>query len=712
MELQSNGMTLSSQERHWRPWFGKTGKLAMRWACFLNRDRYPAMEHAFENFAHYRVNLLQQWAEHQWRILSGIANSNLPPEALTSIILKEKNHLLPDCSELFVLNTQGELLHSSRERCAAPTVNTRILQQAAQQPFLHGPYIDPVTLSLGASTSTFHDAVTLMFYQPLQHNGQLAGYLCARIPNDVIGDLIQREAGHIFHESGDNYLFMVKSNFDPSLPQGVALSRSRFEDRAFTRGDNLKDGVPTAFGVVQIKNHTEFELIFNDPSTGQLHPGVRETIRHGQNLFVSYPGYSDYRHIPVIGKGVTFQLPGSPDVWGMMCEADLEEAYRYRSISQRLTSGYLSTAFSATLLASLLQIMLQPNTLMTILIYPGLQLLGVLAFNRLLSKPLSFRLRDTIALLRHIVEGGGNLRMRIPREQAHNDESGMMATWVNSLIDHLDGILGQVIATSRILERNNGDMQQQNSAAVRASNHVMNAMQETQTSLQMQMQQLDDANSIANAMREAMKQQAEQARNQLQMVSARTRDIRTTVSESTETIEQLNQSAKAIGNIVSVIQAIAAQTNLLALNAAIEAARAGEAGRGFAVVADEVRNLAARTSQSTNEIEAMIATVQQQATNAVGIMNVSMQNMEAGLQLAESSTDDQREHHQIVEKLLVTIQELTEQGHEHARKTESIHHVTVGMQSALEQFTQSVHDTEHSINRLSSLTGQFQISSN
>jgi methyl-accepting chemotaxis protein len=538
------------------------------------------------------------------------------------------------------------------------------------------------------------------------------GYLCARVPNDVVGDLIQREAGHIFHESGDNYLFMVKSNFDPSLPQGVALSRSRFEDRAFTRGDNLKDGVQTAFGVVQVKNHTEFELVFNDPSTGQLHPGVRETIRNGQNLFVSYPGYSDYRYIPVIGKGVTFQLQGSPDVWGMMCEADLEEAYRYRSISQRLTGGYLTTAVSATLLASLLQLILQPSALITILIYLGLQLLGVLAFNSLLSKPLSSRLRDTISLLRQIVEGGGNLRMRIPREQAHNDESGMMATWVNSMIDHLDGVLGQVIATSRVLERNNGDMQQQNTAAVRATNHVMNAMQETQMSLQMQMQQLDAANDIANEMREAMKQQAENARQQLQLVSARTRDIRTTVSESTETIEQLNQSTKAIGNIVSVIQAIAAQTNLLALNAAIEAARAGEAGLGFAVVADEVRNLAARTSQSTNEIEEMIATVQQQATNAVEIMNVSMANMEAGLQLAEHSTDDQREHNQIVEKLLATIQGLTEQGQEHARKTESIHHVTVGMQSALEQFTQSVNDTEHSINRLSSLTGQFQISSN
>ncbi len=710
MELKSNRMTLSSQERHWRPWFGKTGKLAMRWACFLNRDRYLAMENAFENFANYRVNLLQQWAEHQWRILSSIADSGLQPETLTDSVLKEKNHLLPDCSELFVLNSQGELLHSSRDRRSAPTVNTRILQQAAKQPFLHGPYVDPVTLSLGASTSAFHDAVTLMFYQPLQQNGQLMGYLCARVPNDVVGDLIQREAGHIFHESGDNYLFMVKSNFDPSLPQGVALSRSRFEDRAFTRGDNLKDGVQTAFGVVQVKNHTEFELIFNDPSTGQLHPGVRETIRHGQNLFVSYPGYSDYRYIPVIGKGVTFQLQGSPDVWGMMCEADLEEAYRYRSISQRLTTGYLTTSLLATVVAALIHVYFDPGVIGSIGSYFVLQLFGAFLFNQFCSSPLSTRLRETITLLRQIVEGGGNLRIRIPKEKTQADESGMMATWVNSLIDHLDGILGQVTATSQVLETNNSTLQSQSSGATHASNHVMNAMHETLQSLEAQMQHLDNANYIANEMRVAMQHQSENARQQLEIVTSRTRDIRTTVSQSTETIEELNQSAKAIGNIVSVIQGIAGQTNLLALNAAIEAARAGEAGRGFAVVAEEVRNLAERTSQSTKEIEAMISMVQQQATNAVDIMNVSMKNMEAGLQIAENSSDDQKEHHQIIEKLLNTIQVLTDQGQHHAQKTETIHEVISGMQSVLHQFMQSVRDTEHSINRLSRVTGQFQIS--
>jgi hypothetical protein len=176
---------------------------------------------------------------------------------------------------------------------------------------------------------------------PLRLHDQPDACLCARLPNDVVGDLIQREAGHIFHESGDNYLFMVQARFDPAIAPGTALSRSCFEDRTFSGGDNLKDGVKTAYGVVRVQQHTELELIFNDPATGQLHPGVRETIRHGENLFVTYPGYADYRHIPVIGKGIRFQLPGSPDVWGIMCEADLAEVYRYRSVSQQLLKGFV-----------------------------------------------------------------------------------------------------------------------------------------------------------------------------------------------------------------------------------------------------------------------------------------------------------------------------------------------------------------------------------
>jgi len=196
---------------------------------------------------------------------------------------------MPEVSELFVVDVSGLVIASTHAPRAGQRHDAKTLAAGLAAPFLHGPYIDPVTRQLGATTSKFHDAVTLMFHQPLRHAGKVVGCLCARIPNDVLSDLIQREAGHVYRDSGDNYLFMVQSRHDPQIAPGTALSRSRFEDDTFSGGDNLKQGVKTAFGTVRVQNHTEFELRFTDPATGELHPGVRETIRNGRNLFALYP---------------------------------------------------------------------------------------------------------------------------------------------------------------------------------------------------------------------------------------------------------------------------------------------------------------------------------------------------------------------------------------------------------------------------------------
>lgn len=155
--------------------------------------------------------------------------------------------------------------------------------------------------------------MTVSLCSAMKADVKVLGFLCSRAPNDVLGDLIRREAGHIYAESGDNYLLMAQSRFGPAIAKGTALSRSRFEDGTFTHGENLKSDVHTPYKTVQIQRHTELELRLTDLATQELHPCVRETIRMGSKLFVTYPGYSDYRRIPVVGKGVTFQLPGSPD---------------------------------------------------------------------------------------------------------------------------------------------------------------------------------------------------------------------------------------------------------------------------------------------------------------------------------------------------------------------------------------------------------------
>ncbi|WP_280954979.1 methyl-accepting chemotaxis protein [Paludibacterium denitrificans] len=354
----------------------------------------------------------------------------------------------------------------------------------------------------------------------------------------------------------------------------TALSRSRFEDGSVNQGGaNLKDGVKTAYGVVRVREHTEFELVFNDPATGQLHPGVRETIRQGSNLFVTYPGYADYRHVPVIGKGVTFSLPGSPDTWGMMCEADLEEVYRYRSVSYRMMRGYLAIVGVVWLADAILGEVGLPFWLAKLMSL-SLGLSGALMYRRLMAQPLAKRLRQISQMVRNIAEGDGNLRLRIERQGLVHDEAGVMAQWINSLIDTTDATLGRVLLASSDLETDNRQMQQHNDSTSLAARAVSVTMRQTLSSLEAQSQKLEGATASAEQMKASLLAQSQNTRQQFAEVSQRTGEIRDTVLTTAQTLRTLADSTRAIGSIVTVIQEIAEQTNLLALNAAIEAARA------------------------------------------------------------------------------------------------------------------------------------------
>ncbi len=421
--MKSDSMALSNDERKWLPWFGKTGKLSMRWATWLNRHNYPFLEAAFEGIAQTRVRILTDWAEQQWAHLEGFAQamafSGVPGNDWFSSHLR----ICGDCSELFVVDDQGKVMASSYPaHVGRSDVPRKALDIARRKRFLMGPFVDPLTLEIGPSTSKFHDAVTLIFMLPVMQEGRLLAVLCARVPNDVVGDLIQREGGHVYHESGDNYLFMARAEFDPTIKPGVALSRSRFEDRSFSLGDNLKDGVNTAYGVVLVKDHTEFELVFNDPATKKLHPGVRETIRAGSNLYVKYPGYSDYRHIPVIGKGVTFNMPGSLDTWGMMCEADLEEVYRSRPLSYRVSKSLLGLYALVTAASGAAVFGLGLSAGGAMAVQATLLLVGTLAFHRLGLSKLSRRVAATAEAVQTVAEGGGSLKLRLEKPGDYRDE--------------------------------------------------------------------------------------------------------------------------------------------------------------------------------------------------------------------------------------------------------------------------------------------------
>jgi methyl-accepting chemotaxis protein len=545
---------------------------------------------------------------------------------------------------------------------------------------------------------------------PLIRGGKTVALLAARVPNDVISDLIQREGGHIFHESGDNYLFMARPVFDPAIRPGVALSRSRFEDRSFSLGDNLKDGVPTDFGTVRVQKHTEFELVFNDPATGDLHPGVRETIRRGQNIYVKYPGYSDYRHIPVVGSGITFQLPGSPDTWGMMCEADLEEVYRSRPVSWRISKTLMATLGGAMLTAAALTLALDLNSMQSLLVQGVSLAIGVFAFHRLYLRTLAGRLGETARMLQTVSEGGGNLSLRLAKPGAYRDEITAIAQWINNFIDNIEGLLGQVAAINAEVNQANDALRATGQGTRQRAEEVFASMRQIQDSLGEQMAEIHAASTQAAQMRVEMASVFSSSRQQFEELQTMTGTIRQSIGHSASTIGELQQSTAQIGQIVDVIKEIADQTNLLALNAAIEAARAGETGRGFAVVADEVRKLAERTRASTLQIGGMIGNIQQQAQSAVQAMNSGMGELETGLQLAVDAAQDRSGSEALVSGVLATIDHIAQSCDAHSRRIGAVAGTAETMRSALDDAEHSLEETAAAVHKLSALAAQFQVS--
>jgi methyl-accepting chemotaxis protein len=174
-------------------------------------------------------------------------------------------------------------------------------------------------------------------------------------------------------------------------------------------------------------------------------------------------------------------------------------------------------------------------------------------------------------------------------------------------------------------------------------------------------------------------------------------DIYQDVSKSEEVVAVLNDNATAITSVLEVIKGVAEQTNLLALNAAIEAARAGEQGRGFAVVADEVRTLAQRTQQSTVDIEGIIATLQSSAANAVDSLRIGRSKTEQGVDMIAEVDNKLREIHQTMEMIDSQSQEIASMVNEQAIASGEISQQTVSVDQLAED---SVADTRKMLSKI------------
>ncbi|MHA6478401.1 methyl-accepting chemotaxis protein [Stutzerimonas sp. KH-1] len=344
-----------------------------------------------------------------------------------------------------------------------------------------------------------------------------------------------------------------------------------------------------------------------------VHPDSQRVMKSLRDIYPQNTPSLDSRYVEVrlddSNRILSFSpVKGLPSVqWYVGISLDRDKAYA------ALTS-FRTTALVATIAAVAFILLL----------------LGMLM--RVLMRPL----RDMGRAMANIAEGEGDLTRRLAVQS--RDEFGQLATAFNRFVERIHESIREVSSATlqvnevaqRVLSASNASMANSDEQASR-TNSVAAAINELGAAAQEIARNAADASQHASGARH----QAEDGRQVVEQNIAAMRELSAKISASCSQIEALNAKTVDIGQILEVIKGISEQTNLLALNAAIEAARAGEAGRGFAVVADEVRNLAHRTQSSAQEIQQMIEQLQVGAGASVQTMTESQRQSESSVSIAD-----------------------------------------------------------------------------
>ena len=326
-------------------------------------------------------------------------------------------------------------------------------------------------------------------------------------------------------------------------------------------------------------------------------------------------------------------------------------------------------------------------------------------------------LHSFVAASRDLTSGDRDLTIRL--QTINNDELSDLAKSFNNFIINVQEIVTEVRNSTNEVASGNSQL----AATIEELSATFNSQTEQVNSIVVDMNditnQSQDATNELNSALQVINTTAEsttQWQNSLGEIKNTMLDINTKTTHLSDTINKLLESSSQIGEILTVINDIADQTNLLALNAAIEAARAGEAGRGFAVVADEVRKLAERTTKATSEIENIISTLQNESERASQEMSSASISVTNGVEVIETTTTSFSKVVNGVSNVANTTYQLMEGFNIQHQTVQNVNDKTQVIASGIEESNAAVNEISITVDHLQErtealkiLVGQFKV---